>query len=358
MDFKSMSDDERRFLVRDNSWRDKLIDDQMLNVRIRLQPSLLRSRNPMPSIGTLNNLPLETLYTIFDDLSVADILSLLLTNSKSHVLVSAWPSFSVVVKYGSNAIRALLGFGAAHLFTFAKVKRVVLFDRCEICREHGEILYVPKLIRCCFHCLSTERSLLAVNAGYAVHDLKIPRAIIAKMPIFHTIPQLRQCGFELGRMPMVDYTTAIEFATPEIAPQLETDDKRQIFVHTRTLPAAMSLPAVWVSSPRRRRPRLQVRRQQSSESLPLLSISSAVVRPHEGFSGQHACSIYLTAIKRASSPNAKFEVQHAKHCGGCAHYWNYHSALPFEYHTMYRGSLSDPSSDLAIHIAHCIYARM
>ena len=369
-DLPKMSPAERRFLTRETTWRDKLIDHEMLKANIPLSTPV-HSTRPLactaPSLGDLDHLPLELMHQLFSNLSVADVLSVLRLNTRSRSLISSWPTFVLVNRYGENALRALIATGTAHRFTLPQLESVVITTDCEICQEHGEILYLPTLRRCCFHCLSTDRRLLAVNAGYAAKFLNLPRDILQTLPILTTAPHEHHWSIKLGRVQMVDYTTALSLSTNK-----ETDwctkrpCPRQPMSSTQLKPAGdfWVLPQKYRSIQPRPSRSIQKRRKVTND-LPSLSLPWTVTRPQEGPSGQHACSVFLPAVKRISVkiPGTqcsyfKYEIHSAMHCSGCAHFWKYHSALPYEYHTMHRGSISDTSSLLMVHLKHCVYAQM
>ena len=236
---------------------------------------------------------------MFHELSVADILSFYRLNSRSQALLASWPAFLLVNSFGQNALRPLIATQAANRWTFLPLEDVIFTSECEICQEHGEILYLPKLLRCCFHCLSTDRRLLAVSVNYAATTLQFPKSTLQKLPIYTTAPQDYHWSFALGRMAMIDYKEAIEFSNSQEAARSTTLD---------TYPQQLLGPNVFekttfnLSSERRSvqpRPQrsLQARRQQQN-GLAFLKIPSVVTKPREGPAGQHAYSVFLPAARR------------------------------------------------------------
>jgi hypothetical protein len=353
---RSMPNAERHFLTKHVNWTDKLIDHNVLLKFIPLRLPDCSNNAPKSSslsLGNLEKFPLEVLHGVFSNLSVADVLSLWRVNTRSQSLFSSWCPFILVNTYGQNALRALIATQSAHRHTYPQLESVIFTSKCEICYEHGEILYLPKLLRCCFRCLSTDRRLLAVPAGYAANVLEIPKLDFAKLPSYTTEPQDYHWGWSLSRHSIVDYTTALEFSRSRATTQHMVRDE---YVKATTLPGQLNLPEQWCSVQHRPQRSLQRRRQLHS-GLPLLSLPSCVTRPPEGLSGQHAASVFLPAVKRtrvrsAGSKNDcyKYEVQSGLHCAGCAHWWNYHSTLPHEYHNMFCGTVGDMATPLMAHL--------
>ena len=369
-DLAKFSQPERQFLTRETTWTDKLMDHETLKARIPLSllpPSTSATCRTSPSLGDLEKLPMELLHTVFRELPVANILSLYRTNSRSQAVLSSWPSLALVNQYGQNAIRALIASQSAHRYTFPQLESVVFSSECEFCQEHGEILYLLKLVRCCFRCLSTDRRLLAVNTTYAVNVLQVPSSELRKLPLFTTAPQDHHWGSQLGQLSVVDYTAALRVSKAKQTDREIGYDWSRAHMSKNTLSLSgteINLPTMWQSV--HPTPGLTIQdRRTTQNDLPLLSLPWAITRPFEGPSGQHACSVFFPAVKRTSVKPAgantfyyKYETQAARHCSGCAHWWNYHSTMPFEYHTIYRGTISDLSSPLMSHLSHCIYARM
>lgn len=116
-------------------------------------------------------------------------------------LVSSWLPVVLVNKYGQNAVRAIIASQSSHGYTYPRLETVVFTTKCEICHEQGETLYVRKLMRCCFRCLSTDRRLLAVNVGYAASVLEAPEEDLKRVFSLYHNPSRSSLGLETGSTP-------------------------------------------------------------------------------------------------------------------------------------------------------------
>jgi hypothetical protein len=341
---QTMNEHHRRFLVRDIKWNDILVNHQVLSRsgRYKELDFISKPKRPPSSLGRLDRLPLEVLHNILSNCTIPTTHSFRQVNSTAHAAVHTWPPFLRVQNFGSIAIDALMRIGGASLFTYTDVESVVFSCSCELCFEHAEILYLPKLMRCCFHCLSTDRRLLVIplsSDGLTLQRLEIPWS--ERLTIFQTIPQDLHYGHKLGRYQLIDYTTAAELCQSSHAAKARCyPPSGPPFAKWEVLPVREDVPA-WYHDVKNfeEAPSLQERRKRSLPQLPLLSLPWLVVRPLENYSdiGPTACSIRLQPFKTTSGFSKK-EVQMAWHCSGCAHFWHLHSRLPWEYHRMYRGS--------------------
>jgi hypothetical protein len=64
--------------------------------------------------------------------------------------------------------------------------------------EHGEILQLLRLKRCCFLCLSQERELLAISQGDAQNITGLSESELAQLQHMRTLPQKSFWGFPVA----------------------------------------------------------------------------------------------------------------------------------------------------------------
>jgi hypothetical protein len=190
-----------------------------------------------------------------------------------------------------------------------------------------------------------------------------------KMFMFRTIPQQRFWANLLGIETVVDYTSAIAASTSQtmkVTTTRLTDPVREWALAKMTkvvLPETENLADNRRSLQERYETSIQDRRQ-GLNTLPRLSLPSMVIAPEEAAGWQYAVSVFLPVFKKIPVKAAhtavlyRHQLQPASYCAGCAHWWNYHSSLPGEYHKLYSGTISDLSSALVDHLSNCIYAQL
>ncbi|EXJ71380.1 uncharacterized protein A1O5_05187 [Cladophialophora psammophila CBS 110553] len=358
-----MTREELRFLTKQPDYNTLIIDSRELRRRIWLSEpqrwTTTRSQWHV-GLGDLDKLPLELQLYIFASTPVNSLIDLRATNSHAKQLIEQWEPFRTVMSYGPDAVRALLATNAGCLWTVPQLVDVLFTSECEFCGEHGEILHLLQLKRCCFQCLSQERELLAVNLGYAQYTMKLSQAELRKLPQLVTVTQNSFWGFPAQKGHVFDYKAALNFLRRQGPRALPTRDQTKSAVDKITLVrTGIELPANRRSIQPQPHSSIQTRRCQTP-----LSLLAEEVSPPETTYAQHACAVRIPALRRQSrrfvdgtlqTAVSKFE---AVHCAGCAYYWNYHSSLPWQFHRLYRHQLGLVDTEFTRHLKHCVYARL
>ncbi|KIV78625.1 hypothetical protein PV11_06258 [Exophiala sideris] len=367
-----MLSSELGFMTKRPDYNNVLIDVGELGKRVRLclPKPCPPPKAPLASLGYLDRLSTEMQYTLFAMTPVTDLFRLRAVNSYAKNLIEQWPPCSTVIKYAPHAIQAMLATSAGELWTVPELVDVIFGTKCEYCGEHGEILQLLRLKRCCFRCLSQERELLAIRPTYAKKFMGLTDTDLEQIPHIYTVPQKHFWGYPSCAGPAFDYKAALHVARQRRHnPSTEDPSKpaksrftmegiagQGIDRFWRTsLPLAEELQSIQHSSTSS----IQMRRQQ-----PLLHLPEYELEPPETFYLQHACSVELPAIELQHVQRGDGTVTHTgkrvsgMHCAGCASYWNYHSPLPWVYHRLYRHQPGSTHTDLTKHLAHCLYARM
>ncbi|KIW91181.1 uncharacterized protein Z519_08076 [Cladophialophora bantiana CBS 173.52] len=354
---------ELRFLTKYPDYNKLIIDSGELRRRIWLSDPqrwmTTRSQRHV-GLGDLDKLPLELQLYIFATTPINSLIDLRATNSHAKQLIEQWEPFRTVMTYGPDAVRALLATEAGSLWTVPQLVDVLLTAECEFCREHGEILHLLQLKRCCFRCLSQERELLAVNLGYAQYTMKLSQAELRTLPQLVTVPQNSFWGFPAQKGHVFDYKAALNF--------LRRQGPREIPTRGQTKSAVDKIPLVRTGFelPADRRsvqPQLYSSIQTRRCQKPLCLLAEEVSPPETTYA-QHACAVRVPALRRHSrrflggtlqTTVSRFE---AVHCAGCAYYWNYHSSLPWQFHRLYRHQLGRVDTEFTRHLRHCVYAEL
>ncbi|KIX94941.1 uncharacterized protein Z520_09251 [Fonsecaea multimorphosa CBS 102226] len=367
----SISPDEFRFLSKQPDYNKVLIDAEELRRRIWLsspqswatrRSQRTRRSQQTSGLGDLDKLPLELQMCIFAATPVSSLINLRATNSHAKQLIEQWEPFRVVMMHGPDAIRALLATGAGCVWTVPQVVDVLFTSKCEFCGEHGEILHLLQLKRCCFRCLSQERELLAVNLGYAQNTMGLSQAQLRKLPQLVTVPQNCFWGFPGQKGHLFDYKAAMDVLRQQ-GPLASTaaDQADSTPCQIPLMPTGLELTAEQRSIQPRPRSPIQARRHQTP-----LRLLKEEISPPETTYAQHACAIRCPPLRRQTtrkrlrdgSLQTTMSKIEAVHCAGCAYFWNYHSPLPWQFHRLYPHQPGEADTEFNRHLKHCVYARM
>ncbi|KAI1616033.1 hypothetical protein EDD36DRAFT_121429 [Exophiala viscosa] len=367
-----MQPSELGFMTKKPDYNNVLINVEELGQRVRLclPKPCPPPKTPLISLGYLDKLSTELQYSLFATMPITDLFRLRAVNSHAKALIEQWPPCSTVIKYAPHAIQAMLATSAGELWTGPEIVDVIFGTTCEFCGEHGEILQLLRLKRCCFRCLSQERDLLAVPPPYAKEVMGLTDTDLQQIPHIYTVPQTNFWGTPSSVGPALDYKAAVHVArqryhNSSIGSPLKQANPRFTMrgIYGEGI-GSLERTGLCLDERRRSfqhssRPSIQMRRQQ-----PLLHLLEYELEPPETFYLQHACSIQLPAIERQLVRHRDGTVTHTDkrvsvlHCAGCASYWNYHSPLPWQYHRLHRHSPGSTHTELTAHLAHCLYARL
>ncbi|EXJ59194.1 hypothetical protein A1O7_06626 [Cladophialophora yegresii CBS 114405] len=359
---KQLTAEEYRFLSKRPYYNNVLIDSRELALRVSLDEPRrwTPAKKPCASLGMLGMLPLEIQLHLFSITPVSTLFDLRATNSHARQLIEQWPPFRTAMTEGSDAVRALVATGAGNLWTTQQVVHVLFTTKCEFCGEHGEILQLLKLKRCCFRCLSQERELLAISERYTCEVMKLEPSELAQLPLLRSVPQKRFWGFPAReRRWLFDFNSALKVvrqrpreqghrppAPPRIGPMMLQQTGKRLNLKE-------------CSVQRRPKQTIQLRRGQRP-----LRLMSEEVSPLETVYAQHACAIRIPGKKRQTTrlPKGGLQVEistvEAVHCAGCAFYWNYHSPLPWQFHRLYPHQPGKTDTPFTHHLEYCVYAKL
>ncbi|OQV09264.1 hypothetical protein CLAIMM_13400 [Cladophialophora immunda] len=355
--------DEFRFLSKQPDYNKVIIDSEELRRRIWLsQPrTWTTTRNQRSAgLGDLDKLPLEIQIYTFASTPVNSLINLRATNSHVKQLIEQWEPFRAMMTHGPDAVRALLATGAGYIWTVPQLVDVLFTTKCEFCGEHGEILHLLQLKRCCFRCLSQERELLAINLGYAQYTMRLSQAQLRKLPQLVTVPQNCFWGFPAQKGHVFDYKAAMDI--------LREQGPKASIASDEAPPASCKIPLIHTGLELaadqrsiRPRPKSSIQGRRCQTPLRLLDVE---ISPPETTYAQHACAVRVPALRRLSRrlPDGSLQTTIAKieavHCAGCAYFWNYHSPLPWQFHRLYPHQQGKVDTEFNQHLRHCVYARL
>lgn len=349
-----------RFHQRECHYNEVLNDVSELRRRVRLNSPSTWSMPKTESVdaGIISTLPLEGIVNILRHTTISDLFRLRATNSHIKYIIEQWEPFKLVASHGGDAVRALLATGGGLLWTAGQLVNVLFTTKCELCGEHGDILQLLKLKRCCFRCLSQERELLAVTIEYAKQFLRLSDKELGKLPKLTTILQKDFWGYPSLRGIIVDYQAALK-ASGDRALNYPGKYPTPALYSYKVKRLQTSLDSRHRSIQPGPRTRLHERRGHPAA----MRLPSPILAAPETDYRQHACSVRQPAMtrKRARLADGTFKdnvtVVNAVRCEGCAYYWNYHSPLPYHFHKMYTHEQTGGPTEFTKHLRHCFYAR-
>lgn len=358
---EKLSVGELQFLQRPANYNEVLLDTAELKRRMRF-PKFSPTSKPAPrssivDAGVIGSLPVEGIIRILRHTTISNLFTLRRTNSAIKSIIDQWQPFKLITAHGDETVKALLVTGAGHMWTARQLVNVLFTTKCEFCGEHGEIIQLLKLQRCCFHCLSEERRLLAVDIEYARKFLGLSKDESEALPMLTTFPQKSFWGFPNVPSALVDYEAAVKLSGDR-ALKCPPNTGRLAMYPFKTKRTGIYLDDVFRSSHTRVEKRIHERRGQFP-----MKLAPAVVACPETNYWQHACAVQQRAMtrKRARLADGTFKdnvtIIRAVHCEGCARYWNYHSPLPAHYHKVYPHNPAGGPTEFTKHVKYCIYAH-
>ncbi|KAM7187253.1 hypothetical protein V8F33_011344 [Rhypophila sp. PSN 637] len=128
-----------------------------------VDPSFYRPEIPSgrhSGLGTLNHLPQELLLMIVSEMDILSLIRFRGVNRSAQALVASNLDFRLVFNIGLTPFLALIKTGLAPRFTIRQLAAKLDEFECDLCPgNHGFLLFLPALARCCLDCLTTSPKL-------------------------------------------------------------------------------------------------------------------------------------------------------------------------------------------------------
>ncbi|KAK6517370.1 hypothetical protein TWF281_004026 [Arthrobotrys megalospora] len=134
----------------------------------------------------LTNLPLEVLFQIMEYLDIQTIQALGYLNPLWKEIVSGNRSYKHILTVAPVLLYGLNYTDMASHFTLKQLTDILMEPSCFICGKFGNLVYLPRMSRCCPHCflLKPELRTIAIVTTGKMYDL--PRAWFeARTPCAH-----------------------------------------------------------------------------------------------------------------------------------------------------------------------------
>jgi hypothetical protein len=94
----------------------------------------------------------EVLNMIFENLDLQSLSRVLQTCLKGKIIVEKLPAYRDLMTYASDIFTALSQMGIIHVHSASTIHAALRTDRCVVCGEYGENLFLPTCDRACQAC--------------------------------------------------------------------------------------------------------------------------------------------------------------------------------------------------------------
>lgn len=314
--------------------------------------------------GMLACLPVEIYQKVLEYADISSVMYLRATNSTLKQLVELWPPFVTAMQDARPTVVTMVATGSAKLWTFVDFASLIYTSACHMCGQHGEILHLLKLHRVCFKCVTSDRRLLAVYEPYVLQDMGLSNKEIETLPQLSMIPQKSFWRTPSKRQQIYDYSAALDLAMKKHAgwrPTQKIPEPRSMHRMTMTRTRICQDPKTKFCVCSKVRKPVYMRRKSYSKSAPsrISNLPTFLINPPESSYAQHACCTYFPALTPPGRDGVPTKVP-ALLCAGCSFYFNYHTHLPHQTHTLYAYNPVDitAKSPLIDHLQSCFYARL
>jgi len=188
----SLPDEKVRILTyRDGDTNTWMINFPGLAGMDHMESDLLK-HNSAPhafrSLGTLDVLPLELQHEILRQLVLRNITTFKSLNSRAQMVVTSLPEYRDLASHAPGAIRALASTGIDSYFTLSQLFDLLCVQRCSLCNDFGDFLFLPALTRCCARCSESALDLMPMSRAAAKAAYGLTDKTLEPVPKMTTLP--------------------------------------------------------------------------------------------------------------------------------------------------------------------------
>lgn len=151
--------------------------------------------NPAVPLGELDRLPLELIHQVCLELDMASLFRFRQVNTRARQVVAALHEYRTVATHAPTLLCAVLQTRLAPYITLPRIYSLLCTRACELCGyEFGDIVHLPRWIRCCSSCLRRKDPGLSVaTLGTAERAYELSRAEVKKITKISTVPGRYMC---------------------------------------------------------------------------------------------------------------------------------------------------------------------
>ncbi|KAI0965519.1 hypothetical protein F4678DRAFT_476525 [Xylaria arbuscula] len=180
-----------------------LLDEELINKltrspEIELWGMLKRSGQPVErklcreptysSLGILEVMPTELLFSIIEFLDFRSLLCLMRVSSEWKMVVEALPAYAALTKHAQGELGTLGLTGIIKHHSASVLYRVLLSPKCVSCFEFAGFLFLPTCERICFACLLHNQAYWVLPMSMTEECFSLTKEQILTLPIVHAVP--------------------------------------------------------------------------------------------------------------------------------------------------------------------------
>ncbi|KAK4208877.1 hypothetical protein QBC37DRAFT_404878 [Rhypophila decipiens] len=112
-------------------------------------------------LGTLNRLPQELIQIVVSEMDILSLIRFRRVNRSARAQVASNLDYRLVIENNPTSFLALIKAGLAPRFTIRQLATKLGQFECDICPpgNHGFLLFLPALARCCLDCITNSPKL-------------------------------------------------------------------------------------------------------------------------------------------------------------------------------------------------------
>ncbi|CAG9942033.1 unnamed protein product [Clonostachys rosea f. rosea IK726] len=185
-------------------------------------------------LGVLRHLPNEVLVEMCSYLDVRSTFKLRQVNRMAREIVSASPAYRDLSKHCLESLRGALRTGISSRLPVAELHRLLYTSECSRCGNHGPLLFLPLIERCCYKCLLLDGEYRLISLDALSEATKVsPSRLRELVPVLRTLTgtYFLLCGEQTERHDLVPYRAILQCSTPldiqdlpDFVPEPEDED--------------------------------------------------------------------------------------------------------------------------------------
>lgn len=152
-------------------------------------------------LGDLEQLPAELITIMIRHLDLLSFFRFRHVNRKARMLCTELKEYRFITTHAMEGLRTLLRTQAAQNFTILDLRLTLVIPACELCGEFGAFLFLPRLTRCCVHCIQTAPELQMVSLvglTYLTNETGTRLQMLLEAPM-RTVPGVYAVGRKARR---------------------------------------------------------------------------------------------------------------------------------------------------------------
>lgn len=223
-----------RALVEEFTWIPQEIEIGMVQPHVEDDINL-PFENVSASMGELDRMPTELMHTIFDDLTMEDLVALRRTCRLTRAMVPGSLAYQDLIWYVPNMLRAMADMELLGAFTVKHMMDTIASHTCVGCGNFGVCIFLPEFSRICYTCLQYNEGFWVMPMSEARQCFDLPEECEDLIPWYWSIPGRYEMAnepvvYSHGRKKMVSVRAAKTFALQQWSPERLQNHLHQLFM--------------------------------------------------------------------------------------------------------------------------------